>query len=59
MSHLTNFVFLVFSFIVLFYLNKIKLTMALHCKCKISLKALVVSKIGFCNHVYVFGDIHK
>ena len=35
---LINIVFLFFSF-VFFYLNKIKLTMALHCKCNMSLKA--------------------
>ena len=42
-----------------FYLNKTKLTMALHCKCEMSLKALLVSKVGVHNHVYLYGDIHN
>ena len=42
-----------------FYLNKIKLTMALHCECKMSLKALVVSIKGFYNHVHMCGYIYR
>lgn len=55
---LTNF-YICFSPFLFFYLNKIKLTMALHCKCKMSLKVLVVSIKGFYNHAHMCGYIYR